>query len=84
MDDLPPRLRLAYQMLHQQSKVTHMQQPPGGAATDRGGGGGGGGGSMQSVPSAKALLSAEELQQLYGSANGGAQTERAPAAAATQ
>jgi hypothetical protein len=55
-----------------------MQQPPGGAATDRGGG------SMQSVPSAKALLSAEELQQLYGSANGGAQTERAPAAAATQ
>jgi len=81
MDDLPPRLRLAYQMLHQQSKVTHMQQPPGGAATDRGGGNSN---SMQTVPSAKALLSAEELQQLYGSANGGAQTERAPAAAATQ
>lgn len=68
MEDLPPRLRLAFQVLQQQSQsveTAYGSRTPG-AATERL--------RVPEVPSAKALLSTDELRQLED--NRGAQTER--------
>ncbi len=70
MEDLPPRLRLAYHVLQQQSRSvgTAVEHGALGAATERM--------YVPEVRSAKSLLSTDELRKLYDGNGGGAQTDR--------